>query len=54
MPSSSMSKRWGHQEPQYREHRIASYNKGCRCDDCRAAARKARKRHRDKKRILND
>lgn len=35
---------------QEREHRIASYNKGCRCAECREAARKARQRHRDKKR----
>ena len=32
---------------QEREHRVASYNKGCRCDDCRGAKRgaDARRRH---------
>jgi hypothetical protein len=39
---------WRH-EPQTREHRIASYNKGCRCDQCKDASRLARKRYRDKK-----
>ena len=33
---------WRH-EPQTREHRIASYNKGCRCDQCKDASRLARR-----------
>ena len=35
--------------PQTREHRIASYNKGCRCDDCRRAAREKRREYRARK-----
>lgn len=44
-------KRWGiYNEKQEKEHRIASYNKGCKCDQCREAARVARKRYRDRAR----
>lgn len=37
--------------PPQREHRIASYNKGCRCDDCKLSNRQARQRHRDNERV---
>jgi uncharacterized C2H2 Zn-finger protein len=34
-----------------RQHRIASYNKGCRCETCTEANRKARAHHRKAERL---
>lgn len=36
------------QEPQ---HRIATYNRGCRCDQCKEASRLAKRRQRAKRRV---
>lgn len=48
----TVTRSWGDAFPKLvearpeREHRIGSYNKGCRCDDCRRAARVARAKYR--------
>lgn len=36
-----------------KEHRIASYNKGCKCDDCLAANRAARRKQRQRQRAAD-
>ena len=46
--ADALPKLAGHQ-PQERQHRTASYEKGCRCESCRQAARDRQRAYRARK-----